>query len=184
MLNITIPSIEKWDEQKQEFVITKETRLSLEHSLVSIKKWESVWEKPFLTTMHKTFEETISYIQCMTVTQNVNPTVYDNITDKDIAAVNDYMDMKMSAYSLPKDIGKKGKKTKNNGIITSETIYYWMIGLNIPMECQKWHFNSLMALINYIDNKNKPPKKMSKKEIMQRNTEINNKRKAALNSTG
>ena len=87
MLTITVPASEQWDESKQEFVYTKECTLELEHSLVSLYNWESKWCKPFNSKPEKTYEETIDYIKCMTITRNVDPKVYDNLTRENIVEI-------------------------------------------------------------------------------------------------
>lgn len=179
MLKITIPSIEQYDEIKNEFLTTKEQVLKLEHSLVSISKWESNWCKPFMTKKEKTIEESIDYIRCMTLTQNVDPNIYNVIPQDVILQVSKYIDAPMTAITFPKENG-----AINREIITSEIIYYWMIALNIPFECQKWHLNRLLTLINVCNIKNKPPKKMSRKEIMSRNSALNAARRQALNTKG
>ena len=144
MLQITIPASESWDERKEEFIIsTKEQTLQLEHSLVSLSKWESKWHKSFLSQEEKNYEETIDYIKCMTITQNVKPEVYDHLTHSNITEINKYIDNPMTATTFYENTQKSGKKP----IITSELIYYWMISNNIPMECQKWHLNRLLTLI-------------------------------------
>lgn len=181
MLVITIPAIEGFDDEKQEFVIlAKEQTLQLEHSLVSLSKWESKWCKVFLSKEEKTLEETLDYIKCMTITQNVNPSVYNRLTKENINDINNYIDAPMTAttfYGHNQD--GRSKET-----ITSELIYYWMISLNIPMECQKWHLNRLLTLIRVCNIKNTPPKKMNKREIMNRNAALNAARKKQLNTTG
>lgn len=180
MLQITIPAVEQWDERKQEFVITKEQTLQLEHSLVSLSKWESKWCKPFLTKQEKTFEETLDYIKCMTITQNVNPEVYNYLTNKNIEEINNYINAPMTATYFSDD--KIAKTSREQ--ITAELIYYWMIALNIPFECQKWHLNRLLTLIKVCNIKNQPPKKRSKKEIMSRNAALNAARRKRLNTKG
>lgn len=180
MLQITIPGIELWDEEHEEFVSTKETTLRLEHSLVSLSKWESKWNKVFLDKKDKTREETIDYIRCMTITQNVDPNVYKYLSDKNIQEINNYISAPMTATYFSED-----KTKSNNGEqVTSELIYYWMISLNIPMECQKWHLNRLLTLIKVCNIKNQPPKKMSKREIMSRNAALNAQRRAKLHTKG
>lgn len=179
MLKITIPSTEQYDEVKNEFITSKEQVLKLEHSLVSLSKWESKWCKPFITKKEKTVNESVDYIRCMTLTQNVDPSVYDLITQDNILQVNKYIDSPMTAITFPKENG-----AINREIITSEIIYYWMIALNIPFECQKWHLNRLLTLINVCNIKNKPPKKMSRREIMSRNAAINAARRQSLNTKG
>ena len=180
MLRITIPAVEQWDERKQEFVTTKEQTLQLEHSLVSLSKWESKWCKPFLSKQEKTFEETLDYIKCMTITQNVDPEVYNYLTNKNIEEINKYIEAPMTATYFLDD--KTANPSREQ--ITAELIYYWMIALNIPFECQKWHLNRLLTLIKVCNIKNQPPKKRSKKEIMSRNAALNAARRKQLNTKG
>ena len=179
MLQIIVPATEQWDEIKQEFVYTKETTLQLEHSLVSLSKWESKWCKPFLSKEDMTAEETIDYIRCMTITQNVNPEVYTCLSDENITQVHDYIQAPMTATFFRKENGPPSRE-----IITSELIYYWMITLNIPFECQKWHLNRLLTLIRVCNIKNQPAKRRSQREIMEYNTALNEARRKKLNSKG
>lgn len=180
MLRLTIPATEKWDEINNCFIVSKEHTLQLEHSLVSLSKWESKWCKPFYAREQKTVEETIDYIRCMTITQNVPPEAYECITNANIAEVSDYIERPMTATTFSKEKETKGSRE----IITAELIYYWMIALGIPMECQKWHLNRLITLIRVCNIKNTPPKKMSRKELNQRNRSLNAARRARLNSKG
>lgn len=180
MLKITIPSAELWDEDKEEFVYTKEQTLQLEHSLVSLSKWESKWCKAFLSKHEKTFEETVDYVKCMTLTQNVNSDVYQYLTNKNIAEINRYIEAPMTATYFSDD--KIGKTSREQ--VTSELIYYWMVALNIPFECQKWHLNRLLALVKVCNIKNQPPKKRSRKEILSRNAALNAARRKQLNTRG
>ena len=179
MLKITIPAIEQYDESTNTFLHSKEQSLQLEHSLVSLSKWESKWRKPFLTKNEKTVEETIDYIRCMTITQNVDDSIYNLITNENIKQVREYIEADMTATTFSNE-----KKATNREIITAEIIYYWMIALNVPFECQKWHLNRLLTLINVCNLKNTPPKKMSKKEIASRNASLNAARKQSLRSKG
>ena len=180
MLEITIPAIELWDEEKQEFINKKEQTLQLEHSLVSLSKWESKWCKSFLYTKEKTFEETLDYIKCMTITQNVSDDVYTRLTNKNIEDINNYIAAPMTATVFYDNKNQGGK----NETVTAELIYYWMISLNIPFECQKWHLNKLITLIRVCNVKNTPPKKMSKRELMSRNASLNAARRKQLNTRG
>lgn len=186
MLVITIPAtkpVELWDEVKQEFVLTegtKEQTLQLEHSLVSLSKWESKWCRSFLSKPPATTEETIDYIKCMTLTKNVNPNAYANLTTENIEQIKEYINAPMTATTFSDN--KKGGR--NNEIVTSELIYYWMISLQIPFECQKWHINRLLTLIRVCNVKNQPPKKRSKREIMSRNAALNAARRQQLNTNG
>lgn len=180
MLRITIPATEEWDEAKQEFVYAKEQTLQLEHSLVSLSKWEARWHKPFLSKEEKTDEETLDYIRCMTITQNVDPEVYLRLTNDNIDQINRYIDDSMTATTF-RDDGMGGSSRK---IITSEVIYWWMIANNIPPEYQKWHLNRLLTLIKVCNLESQPPKKMSAGEIMSRNAALNEARKKKLNTKG
>lgn len=181
MLQLVIPATEKWDEIKEEFVYTKEYTLHLEHSLVSISKWESKYHKPFLSNKEMTTKESIDYIKCMTITQNIPPEAYDNITNDNIQKVSDYMNDPMTATWFSED---KTNKKSSREIVTSELIYYWMITLNIPMEWEKRHFNRLLTLIQVCNIKNQKPKKMSKKELANRNHALNAARRKQLHSKG
>lgn len=180
MLQIVIPGQELWDEQKQEFINTKEQVLQLEHSLISLSKWEAKWCKVFLSKQEKTQEEIIDYIKCMTITPNVDPEVYNHLTRENIKEIEDYIAAPMTATYFSSD--NAGKSSREQ--VTSELIYYWMIALNIPFECQKWHLNRLLTLIKVCNIKNQPPKKMSKREIMSRNAALNAARRQQLNTKG
>lgn len=180
MLRIVIPESELFNEQTGEFISVKKQTLQLEHSLVSLSKWESKWHKPFLGKEDKTFDETIDYIRCMTLSQNVDPNAYMFLTQENIKEINDYIGDPMTATTFSND--QSGRN--NREIITSELVYYWMVALNIPFECQKWHLNRLLTLIRVCDIKNQPPKKRSQGQIMSRNAALNAARRKQLNSKG
>lgn len=180
MLQITLPAVEMWDEENEMFVIAqKELTLQLEHSLVSISKWESKWCKSFFSKQEKTVEEIMDYIQCMTVTQNVNPETYNRLTKAHIQEINDYVAAPMTATTFGKEPGGNSRE-----LVTTELIYYWMISLGIPLECQKWHLNRLITLIRVCNIKNQPAKKMSKKDIISRNAQLNAMRRQQLGTKG
>lgn len=180
MLRITIPSSELWDDERQEFVSSREQKLQLEHSLVSISKWESKWHKPFISKEEKTPEETIDYVRCMTLTQNVDPEIYRHLTNENMRKINDYIDDSMTATWFSEwQRGKGGSEQ-----VTSELIYYWLTALNIPYETQKWHLNRLLTLIRICEIKNQPNKKMNRKETYSRYRALNEARKKRLNTKG
>lgn len=181
-ITIDIPSREMFNEKTEEFITIEGVRLKLEHSLVSISKWEQIWKKPFISNTDKTLEETISYVKCMTLTQNVPESAYKGLTRDNIQKINDYISDPMTATWFSEEAkNKKG----NSRIVTSELIYCWMIMLNIPVEFEKWHFNRLITLIQVCNEENKAPnKKLSKREIMNRNKSINAARRAAMHSRG
>lgn len=180
MLHITIPATELWDEANEEFKTTKEITLQLEHSLVSLSKWESKWCKPFLSDDPKSDEEILDYIKCMTITQNVDSDVYNYLSPRNKKEIDDYIKAPMTATWFRKD----NSKGPNREVITSEVIYYYMFAFGIPIECQKWHLNRLMTLIRVCDAKNKPPEKMSRNELLSRNAALNAARRKKLNSKG
>lgn len=178
MLTVIIPETELYDEVLNEFTFVKEQKLVLEHSLVSVSKWESKWHKPFFDNKkEKTYEETLDYIRCMSINP-IDPMIFKCINPSIIKKVNDYIDDPMTATTI------KSQKRGSNEIITAEIIYYWMVALNIPFECQKWHLNRLLTLINVCSIKNKPPKKMSPREVMSRNASLNAARRKALHTRG
>ena len=178
MLVINIPSQELFDSKTSSFINTKEHSIQLEHSLISISKWESKWKKPFISNDIKTNEETLDYIKCMLLDDKDNAYI-SCLTENNIKSINDYIGDPMTATTFHND-ESKGRRD----IITSELIYYWMIASNIPMECEKWHLNRLLTLIRICSIKNAPPKKMSKREIIERNRVLNEARKKKLHTNG
>ena len=180
MLEIEVPiGDEKWDDEKEEFVKAETCVLQLEHSLISLSKWESKWCKPYLSS-EKTDEEILDYIKCMTITQNVGQDVYNHLTNANIMDIKNYIDAPMTAMKFPKNRASKLSRE----IITSDIIYYWMITLQIPSEFQEWHLNRLIALIRVCDIKNSPPKKKSQREIMEEYSRINAERRKQMNTKG
>ena len=181
MLQITIPlTSEGWDYEKEEFVEAKTKTLQLEHSLVSLSKWESKWGKAFLSRHEKTVEETLDYIKCMTITQNVDPDVYNHLTPDNIKQINDYIAAPMTATYFSEDKSAKGSRE----VVTAELIYYWMITLQIPFKCEKWHLNKLLTLVRVCNVKNTPPKKRSRRDIMSTNAALNEARRKQFNTKG
>ena len=184
MLQIVVPPMlsEDWDEVNEEFIYrtnSKEQILCLEHSLISLSKWESKWCKPFISS-EKTDEEFLDYIKCMTLTQNVPQDVYDRLSLNNFESIKDYMSAPMTATTFYND----RSNNPNREVITAELIYYWMIALNIPFECEKWHINRLLTLVRVCEIKNSPKKKMSTMEIMSRNKALNEERKQKLKTKG
>lgn len=186
MLQIIVPAREAdelWDEGNQVFIpvpAQKEQILQLEHSLISLSKWESKWCKPFYTNKEKTIEETIDYIRCMTLNKNVDPSVYGQLSEDNLKQISDYIYAPMTATTI--NDGRSRKNNREN--ITSELIYYWMIANNIPFECEKWHLNRLITLIRVCSAHNEPPKKTSRRELMSRYAEMNAARRKKFNSKG
>lgn len=187
MLTINIKGKELWDENRQEFLNCKDTVLTLEHSLVSVSKWESKWHKPFISKEQKTKEETLDYIKCMTLTQNVDPIVYYFLSEENIKEINAYIEDKRTATwfnDTNPDGSKKTPSRRSSEMVTSELIYYWMVSYQIPFECQKWHLNRLLTLIRICNVKNQDPKKQSKKEVLSNNAALNAARRKKLGTSG
>ncbi len=181
MLEIRVQGLEYYDEGRDLFIDVEPATITLEHSLLSISKWESKWHKPYLTRERKTPKEFIDYIRCMTLTQNVNPLLYNNLSEANLKAILDYTDDPMTATTFS-EFGPKS--SRQNQIITSELIYYWMLVFNIPFECQKWHINRLLTLIRVCKIKNQTDNKMSRREVLNQQRELNAQRRAALKSKG
>lgn len=180
MLIIIVPGIEMFDEEHQEFVTKDDFVLELEHSLVSLSKWESEHEKPFLGESNKTQEEVINYVKAMTLTSNVPEEIFHKLSQSNIEEINSYIDSRKSATWFSEAPGAP----RTRDIITSELIYYWMTVFQIPFQCETWHLNRLFTLIRICNIKQAKPKKMSKAEIAARNRELNAQRRARLGSSG
>lgn len=178
MLQIEVPAGEFFDEASNEFVNTKPCVLHLEHSLVSLAKWEGRWKKPFLSRDKKSKDELIDYIRCMTINQNVDPMVYQAIPPSVIKSVVDYCEESFTATTV-----KNKSASQSREIMTAEVIYYYMISLGIPFECQKWHLSRLFMLIRVCNDKNSPVK-MSKREIIEQNRKLNAARRKKTGSKG
>jgi hypothetical protein len=179
-IKVTIPRQELYDESTNEFKEIKETTLLLEHSLVSISKWEAKWHIPYINTKEKTEEQAFDYLRCMTITQNVNPEIYKYIPIEEAQRIKEYIEDPMTATTITKQEGKG----RSNKILTSEVIYFYMFSYNIPAEFDKWHLNRLLMLIDVFNEENKPKKKMSKTQAMSRYASLNAARRARLNSAG
>lgn len=187
MLKINIQPQERYDEEKNEFYTVKGADLQLEHSLISLSKWEAKWKKPFLDDkIEKTAEEMLDYILCMNMTQNVDPSVITSLTKEQIREINDYINDKKTATWFSEESDREFKRFggRNGTTITSEVLYYMMVACQIPFECQKWHLSRLITLIRVYQEKNKEPKKMSKSEILARNKRLNDARRKALGTKG
>lgn len=176
---------EFWDEKKEEFIVVDipETKLQIEHSLISLKKWEQKWHKPFLKEDEKTQEEILDYIRCMTINNNVDPEIYKWLPPDIINCILEYIHDPMTAtwFSNEKTVGMQKNSRE---IITAEIIYYWMIALNIPVEFQKWHLNQLLTLIKVVSIKNQKEQKKDRATAAKERAALNAARRAKYRSKG
>ncbi len=179
MLELRIPAREAFDDATQTFINTKPATIRLEHSLVAVAKWETRWKKPFLSRSEKTIEETLDYIRCMTISQNIDPNIYYVLTNAEISEINKYIDDEKTATTFSNYSPKNSRQ-----VVTSELIYYWMAAYGLPIEAQKWHLSRLLTLIRIASIENSPKKKMSKRAIMSQNKSLNAARRKALGSKG
>jgi hypothetical protein len=180
MLTITVGATDVYDESADKFSTEGGVELQLEHSLISLSKWESEFEKPFLGKEDKTSEEVLAYIRCMIVTPNPPEDILQRLSKENLEAVNAYIDRKMTATWFSEQPGAPTTRE----VITSELVYYWMTVFQIPFECESWHLNRLFTLIRICNIKQAKPKKMSRAEIAARNRELNAQRKAQLGTRG
>lgn len=180
MLEITVPGGELFNQRTEEFESSEDFVLQLEHSLLSLSKWESIYEKPFLASTQKSDAEVLGYVRCMVITPDVPPDVYLRLSQDNLSAINTYISRKMTATWF----NEQTKNAKGGETITAELIYYWMVSLNIPFECQSWHLNRLLTLIKVCTHKNSPAKKLSRREIAERQRALNEQRKAQLGTRG
>ena len=185
MLHIKVNGGEFFSDELQEFITIKSQKLTMEHSLLSLSKWESKWKVPFLSETDKTPEQYLDYIKCMTITSNVDDLVYKCLSGQNFETIRRYINDPYTATTIKIRQFPGYPKNMRRQVITSELIYYWMIGNNIPVEFEKWHLNRLMTLIHLCSIKNNPNrKKMSRNEIYQQNSELNRLRRAKYHTKG
>ena len=181
MLVLDIPEKELFDESTDRFIKTKAQTLKLEHSLISISKWESRWLKPFLTKEKKTQEELLDYIKCMNTNPVQDTDIVQYLSANELNKIIEYINSPMTATTVTFFDEKKPRAKEET--VTSELIYYWMISAEIPFECEKWHINRLFALLKICSAKNAPKKKMTK-DMAQSQAALNAKRRANLKTRG
>lgn len=182
MLEITIHSGERFDEESRAFLtLKKDVKISLEHSLISISRWESLYKRPYLSDRGpSTGEEILDYIRCMTITQNVDPNAYYFLSLEDMQKINEYIGDSQTATTFRSRKPSRGK----GETVTAELIYYWMFSMGIPKDCERWHISRLFTLIRVFDVKNSKPKKRSKKEMIAERNALNAARRAKYNTSG
>ena len=180
MLTLFIPKQEYYNEVEERFFEADEFFLHLEHSLISLSKWESKHQKPFLSSTEKSSDEIFSYIEFMILDESYPADLFSRLSGENIKKINDYIESKESATI----INNRNQPRGRSETITSELIYYWMVAFQVPFECERWHLNRLFALLQICGIKNSKPQKMSKSEMAARNRELNAKRRSQYNTTG
>lgn len=181
MLRIIIESAELYDEEENLFTkVEDDVVIDLEHSLLSVSKWESIYNKPFLSSEQKNSEEILGYIEAMMIDPNLDPDVLKKLSRVNVEQIQNYIDSTQSATTF----GEMPERRGPSEVITSELIYYWMVAFTIPFECERWHLNRLFALIRICNIKNSKPKKLSRTELARKNAELNAKRRKELGTSG
>lgn len=181
MLTITVGGTDVYDESSETFRAEGGVELQLEHSLVSLSKWESEFEKPFLSNIEKTGDEVFGYVRCMILTPNPPGDIFLKLSKENLESINAYVDRKMTATWFSDN--QRGSPATRE-VITAELIYYWMTVFQIPFECETWHLNRLFTLIRICNIKQSKPKKASRTEIAARNRELNAQRRQQMGTTG
>lgn len=174
MLELTVILEEGFDEETEQFVALESQKVQFEHSLLTLSKWEGIWNKPFLGDGKKTNEEVVDYLRCMLVDPE-NVVYLEFLTEQDVSQINDYINSKQSAAFFADDNKKPGPP--NRKVITADLIYYWMVALTIPVQCETWHLNKLLTLIRITDLENKPKKNMSQKDTIAQHRSLNAQRR-------
>ncbi len=179
-LEITLPAQHLWFEDTQEFFDTEEVTFKLEHSLFSLSKWESKHKKPLLETLEKgnaSYEELVDYIRCMNLATDIPDYIYDYLTVDFYNTVMAYINDPMTATTITR---RKEDKRKKKQFITAELLYSYMVGFRVPFECQHWHLNRLIILLEVLSIQNDPKgNKMSKRDMLRNNARENARRQAA-----
>lgn len=182
MLKLLVPGEEHFNEETSEFIDLEAFELELEHSLISLSKWESIHQKPFLDRGDKTPEQILSYIECMILTPVWPEGLLHRLSKENLAEIEEYIQGSQSATTF----GEMPERRGRGETVTSELIYYWMVAFQIPFETETWHLNRLLALIRICNIKNQPPSKqrMSKNEMARRRRELNEQRRAQYGTNG
>lgn len=189
-----IPQQELFDNRSQTFITIPEQHipafhLQLRHSLMSIAKWESRWHDSFLAKETMDADELIDYVRCMTINTQKNQDVYKYLGKDDYDQILEYMQDPMSAIDLNAKRNKETKKGRKKRE-TAESVYYAMFNLGIPIECEKWHFNRLSALLDYCADNGTGGKAgtagrpKTQREMMELYHALNQKNRKKYNSKG
>ena len=165
-IKIFVPKQELWDDTREILIPIKEDiTLSLEHSLVSLTKWESKWHKPFLSPEEKTQEETMDYVRCMILNEDVDDEIIYAFTNANLKQIEEYIATEQTATTFPKE---NSSEPQSNELLTSELIYYYLACMQCPFQpTETWHLSRVLTLIRVASFKNKGEKKLNKTEALQ-----------------
>jgi hypothetical protein len=179
MLRLTVTTVEGYDDSSSTFVASESVVIELEHSLLSLSKWESRWEIPFLGSESKTDEQTLDYVRCMFSGDEFPEELFSKLTQANYEEINEYINAPMSATTF-----NDNQNSASREVVTAELIYYWMIALGIPFECQEWHLNRLLTLVKVCNIKNAPAKKMTASAATAERQRLNELRRKETGSKG
>ena len=162
---IYIPAQDLWDESRGEFISIKEHKLTLEHSLVSLTKYESNWHTPFLSPEEKTQEQVMDYIRCMVMGDDYDDNFIYALTPQDLKKIETYIATDQTASTIPEE--KNNTEPKSNELMTSELIYYYLGQIQcLTPTIENWHLSRTLTLIRIASWKQKPEKELNKKEAL------------------
>lgn len=178
MYRLVLPSSEYFDSVNNEFITVPGKTYKLEHSLISVSKWEAKYHRPFLspTKGPNTRQEVLDYISCMSISEEIDPMILRSMSNAKVQEVMEYINNPMTATTFNEKNSNR-RKAASNTFMTSEVIYWQMASFGIPYECEKWHLNRLLTLIRVCDEKGQPAKKMSQNDILRQYAGVNAKRR-------
>lgn len=183
MLKLSLPSRDVWDDEKEEFSTIGGQEIELEHSLYTLAGWEAKWHTQFAKNEGLTYKQLLDYIRnFMCQTPNVPSTAWLTLDEETLRKIQEYMEDSHTGTSI-KSLKTAKPQTKRE-VMSAEIIYCYMVQLGIPFECERWHLNRLLTLIDVCAIKSGPPKKMSRQESIALQRQQNASMRAKLGSRG
>lgn len=173
MFTIKIPPLEIFDDELEEFRQFGADEITFEHSLYTIARYEEATHKPYYDTRSDE-DNLFSYMPYMAIKPPKDPSAFFRIPQDELAKLKSWMEDSHTATWFSKDDDNSPERE----IVTAELIYYWMTEYRIPFECERWHINRLMTLIQVCARKKSPPKQKSQAEIIREHRALNQKRRA------
>lgn len=180
-----------FDQRTQTFLPrAKSRRIRLEHSLISISKWEEETKRKYFSKLEgpKTAEDMLFYIKCMSLDGPIEDNLLRCISQQQLNKVTAYVNASRTATTII-DHGDK-----NSGeVLTSEIIYYYMAAFRLPSYTEKWHLSRLLTLIRVAsdkqsqgskDKRGSKPNKVNYNDKFNSYASINARNRAILHSKG